>query len=191
MNKLHVYPNNNLSQKLGVGLRYDSGTLIDIIINLPQGIQLLTLTKDVGGIPFHADENYIIVFKGTKYTNGAFARIMAFQGNQFDTFKLGMVTWDASSVFWNDVALKSDLSNFQFISANNFDDAWNKAAKNTMCFADITGNTGAPTQAANRWFAQIFKNDAEKYGWITTWSFTGGVYKKERNNSSSWTDWHS
>lgn len=101
--------NNNLSQKLGVGLRYDSGTLIDIIINLPQGVQLLTLTKGVGGIPFPADENYIIVFKGTKYTNGAFARIMEFQGNQFDTFKLGMVTWDASSVFWNDVALKSDF----------------------------------------------------------------------------------
>lgn len=92
---------------------------------------------------------------------------------------------------WEVLAQKSDLSNFQFISANNFDDAWNKAAKNTMCFADITGNIGAPTQAANRWFAQIFKNDTEKYGWITTWSFNGGVYKKERNDSSSWTDWHS
>lgn len=95
---------------------------------------------------------------------------------------------------WTDrytLATKSDLSNFQFISANDFDAAWNKAAKNTMCFADIAGNTGAPTQTANRWFAQIFKNDSEKYGWITTWSFTGGVYKKERNNSSSWTDWHS
>lgn len=88
-------------------------------------------------------------------------------------------------------ALKSDLSNFQFISVNNFDDAWNGAAKNTMCFADITGNTGAPMQDANRWFAQIYKNDSEKYGWITTWSFIGGVYKKERTNSSSWTDWHS
>ena len=99
-----------MSKKLGVGLHYTSGKLIDIIINLPQGVQMLTLTKDVDGVPFSADENYIIVFKGTKYTNGAFARIMAFQGNQFDTFKLGMVTWDASSVSWNDVATKSDLN---------------------------------------------------------------------------------
>ena len=104
----------------------------------------------------------------------------------------------AVTIFRNNVwteqyrfATKSDLSNFQFISANNFDDAWNKAEKNTMCFADITGNTDAPIQDANRWFAQIFKNDTENYGWITTWSFTGGVYKKERTNSSSWTDWHS
>lgn len=106
MNKLHAYPNNNLSQKLGVGLRYTSGTLIDIIINLPQGVHMLTLTKDVGGVPFHTGENYIIVFKGTIYTSGAFARIMAFQTNQSDTFKLGMVSWDVSSVFWEDVALK-------------------------------------------------------------------------------------
>lgn len=110
--------------------------------------------------------------------------------NSSVVYKTGNTT-DWANLSWSVYATKSDLSNFQFISANNFDDAWNKAAKNTMCFADITGNTGAPTQAANRWFAQIFKNDAEKYGWITTWSFTGGVYKKERNNSSSWTDWHS
>lgn len=101
--------NNNLSRKLGVGLRYDSGTLLDIIINLPQGVQMLTLTKDVDGVPFPTGESYIIVFKGTNYTNGAFARIMAFQTNQPDNFKLGMVSWDVSGVFWNDVALKSDL----------------------------------------------------------------------------------
>lgn len=107
-----------MSKKLGVGLYYTSGKLIDIIINLPQGVQMLTLTKDVDGVPFSADENYIIVFKGTKYTNGAFARIMAFQGNQFDTFKLGMVTWDASSVSWNDVATKSDLNTWEDITSD-------------------------------------------------------------------------
>lgn len=112
-------------------------------------------------------------------TDGALLAIDA-NGNIYSAYRNNGI-WNAGQVS----ASKSDLSNFQFISANNFDDAWNKAAKNTMCFADITGNTGAPTQTANRWFAQIFKNDTEKYGWITTWSFTGGVYKKERNNSSS------
>ena len=137
------------------------------------------MTAAINGIILSANPTQSIWNGQMALTNGKFPSVFV-RGSD----GAGFSKWEA-------LAKKSDLSNFQFISANDFNDAWNKAAKNTMCFADITGNTDAPTQAANRWFAQIFKNDTEKYGWITTWSFNGGVYKKERNNSSSWTDWHS
>ena len=96
---------------------------------------MLTLTKDVGGVPFHTGENYIIVFKGTIYTSGAFARIMAFQTNQSDTFKLGMVSWDVSSVFWEDVALKQDFEQI--------------GTPTKLCSFSATGNASVSLSAYN------------------------------------------
>ena len=81
----------------------------------------------------------------------------------------------------------SKLGNAQSFSANSFADAWDKAPFNRICFCDISGTSDSPN-GSNKWFCQLFKA-SNIYGWQVAWSFTGSIYKRERNNSNTWTDW--
>lgn len=60
-----------------------------------------------------------------------------------------------------------------------------------MYVADIvcvSGDSTSPNGAANRWFCQQWKA-GDTYGWQVAWSFSGGIYKRQRANSNTWSAW--
>lgn len=89
----------NLDNRIGVGKKFTSGTLLNIIKQMSDGIHMALVGKTVSGIPFSDTENYIIVFKGTSYGD-SYTRIMAFPMSQSSAPKWGMVYWDSSKIVW-------------------------------------------------------------------------------------------
>lgn len=97
-NELKVI-SSNLDNRIGVGKKFTSGTLLNIIKQMSDGIHMALVGKTVSGIPFSDTENYIIVFKGTSYGD-SYTRIMAFPMSQSSAPKWGMVYWDSSKIVW-------------------------------------------------------------------------------------------
>lgn len=91
--------NSNLDNRIGVGEKFTSGTLLSIIRQMSNGIHMALVSKTVSDIPFSDIENYIIVFKGTSYGD-PYTRIMAFPMSQSSAPKWGMVFWDSSRIVW-------------------------------------------------------------------------------------------
>ena len=60
-----------------------------------------------------------------------------------------------------------------------------------MYFIDVYGTDDAPITDTNHWFVQQWKNDNGLYGWLIAWSFTVGIYKRQRANSNAWSNWTS
>ena len=89
----------NLDNRIGVGEKFTSGTLLNIIKQMSDGIHMALLSETVSDIPFSDIENYIIVFKGTSYGD-SYTRIMAFPMSQSSAPKWGMVFWDSSRIVW-------------------------------------------------------------------------------------------
>lgn len=89
----------NLDNRIGVGEKFTSGTLLNIIKQMSNGIHMALVGETVSDIPFSDTENYIIVFKGTSYGD-AYTRIMAFPMSQSSAPKWGMVFWDGSRIVW-------------------------------------------------------------------------------------------
>lgn len=89
----------NLDNRIGVGEKFTSGTLLSIIRQMSNGIHMALVSKTVSDIPFSDIENYIIVFKGTSYGD-PYTRIMAFPMSQSSAPKWGMVFWDSSRIVW-------------------------------------------------------------------------------------------
>ena len=89
----------NLDNRIGVGEKFTSGSLLNIIKQMSDGIHMALLTETVSDIPFSDIENYIIVFKGTSY-GASYTRIMAFPMSQSSAPKWGMVFWDGSRIVW-------------------------------------------------------------------------------------------
>ena len=86
--------NSNLDNRIGVGEKFTSDTLLSIIRQMSNGIHMALVSKTVSDI-----ENYIIVFKGTSYGD-PYTRIMAFPMSQSSAPKWGMVFWDSSRIVW-------------------------------------------------------------------------------------------
>lgn len=99
MNQKIEQTNSNLDNRIGVGEKFTSGTLLNIIKQMSDGIHMALLTETVSDIPFSDTENYIIVFKGTSYGD-AYTRIMAFPMSQSSAPKWGMVFWNGSRIVW-------------------------------------------------------------------------------------------
>ena len=59
INALH----SNLDDRIGVDKKFTSGTLLNIINQMSNGIHMALVGETVSGIPFSNTENYIIVFK--------------------------------------------------------------------------------------------------------------------------------
>ncbi len=91
--------NSNLDNRIGVGEKFTSDTLLSIIRQMSNGIHMALVSKTVSDIPFSDIENYIIVFKGTSYGD-PYTRIMAFPMSQSSAPKWGMVFWDSSRIVW-------------------------------------------------------------------------------------------
>ena len=89
----------NLDNRIGVGEKFTSGTLLNIIKQMSDGIHMALVSKTVSGIPFSNTENYIIVFKGTSYGD-PYTRIMAFKMSENSAPKWGMVYWNSSKIVW-------------------------------------------------------------------------------------------
>lgn len=99
MNQKIEQTNSNLDNRIGVGEKFTSGTLLNIIKQMSNGIHMALVGETVSDIPFSDTENYIIVFKGTSYGD-AYTRIMAFPMSQSSAPKWGMVFWDGSRIVW-------------------------------------------------------------------------------------------
>ena len=95
LNKL----NSDLDDRIGVDKKFTSGTLLNIINQMSNGIHMALVGETVSGIPFSNTENYIIVFKGTSYGN-PYTRIMVFPMSKSSAPKWGMVFWDNSKIVW-------------------------------------------------------------------------------------------
>lgn len=95
INALH----SNLDDRIGVDKKFTSGTLLNIINQMSNGIHMALVGETVSGIPFSNTENYIIVFKGTSYGN-PYTRIMVFPMSKSSAPKWGMVSWDNSKIVW-------------------------------------------------------------------------------------------
>ena len=91
--------NNDLDDRIGVDKKFTSGTLLNIINQMSNGIHMALVGETVSGIPFSNTENYIIVFKGTSYGN-PYTRIMVFPMPKSSAPKWGMVSWDNSKIVW-------------------------------------------------------------------------------------------
>ena len=91
--------NSNLDNRIGVGEKFTSGELLNIIRQMSDGIHMALVGKTVSGIPFSNTENYIIVFKGTSYGD-PYTRIMAFAMAQSSAPKWGMVFWNSTQIVW-------------------------------------------------------------------------------------------
>ena len=89
----------NLDNRIGVGEKFTSGTLLSIIRQMSNGIHMALVSKTVSDITFSDIEKYIIVFKGTSYGD-PYTRIMAFPMSQSSAPKWGMVFWDSSRIVW-------------------------------------------------------------------------------------------
>ena len=89
----------DLDNRIGVGEKFTSGTLLNIIKQMSNGIHMALVSETVSDIPFSDIENYIIVFKGTSYGD-PYTRIMAFPMSQSSAPKWGMVFWDSSRIVW-------------------------------------------------------------------------------------------
>lgn len=94
-NKLY----SDLDDRIGVDKKFTSGTLLNIINQMSNGIHMALVGETVSGIPFSNTENYIIVFKGTSYGN-PYTRIMVFPMSKSSAPKWGMVFWDNSKIVW-------------------------------------------------------------------------------------------
>ena len=99
MNQKIEQTNSNLDNRIGVGEKFTSGTLLNIIKQMSNGIHMALVSETVSDIPFSDTENYIIVFKGTSYGD-AYTRIMAFPMSQSSAPKWGMVFWNGSRIVW-------------------------------------------------------------------------------------------
>lgn len=91
--------NSDLDDRIGVDKKFTSGTLLNIINQMSNGIHMALVGETVSGIPFSNTENYIIVFKGTSYGN-PYTRIMVFPMSKSSAPKWGMVFWDNSKIVW-------------------------------------------------------------------------------------------
>ena len=89
----------NLDNRIGVGEKFTSGTLLNIIKQMSDGIHMALVSETVSDIPFSNIENYIIVFKGTSYGD-PYTRIMAFPMPKSSAPKWGMVSWESSKIVW-------------------------------------------------------------------------------------------
>lgn len=87
--------------------------------------------------------------------------------------------------------LYSNLGNIRYASTSGFGDAWQAAESGYMYFIDVYGTDDAPITDTNHWFVQQWKNDNGLYGWQIAWSFTAGIYKRQRANSNAWSNWAS
>lgn len=87
--------------------------------------------------------------------------------------------------------LNSNLGNIRYASTSGFGDAWQAAESGYMYFIDVYGTDDAPITDTNHWFVQQWKNDNGLYGWQIAWSFTAGIYKRQRANSNAWSNWAS
>ena len=85
--------------------------------------------------------------------------------------------------------INSNLGNIRYASTSGFGDAWQAAESGYMYFIDVYGTDDAPITDTNHWFVQQWKNDNGLYGWQITWSFTAGIYKRQRANSNAWSNW--
>lgn len=85
----------------------------------------------------------------------------------------------------------SNLGNIRYASTSGFGDAWQAAESGYMYFIDVYGTDDAPITDTNHWFVQQWKNDNGLYGWQIAWSFTAGIYKRQRANSNAWSNWAS
>ncbi|RHP47084.1 hypothetical protein [Clostridium sp. AF32-12BH] len=89
----------NLDNRIDVSKKFTSGTLLNIIKKMSDGIHMAAFDKTVSDIPFLNTENYIIVFKGTSY-GAPYTRIMAFNMSENSAPKWGMVYWNSSKIVW-------------------------------------------------------------------------------------------
>lgn len=89
----------NLDNRIDVSKKFTSGTLLNIIKEMSDGIHMAAFDKTVSDIPFLNTENYIIVFKGTSYGD-PYTRIMAFKMSENSAPKWGMVYWNISKIVW-------------------------------------------------------------------------------------------
>lgn len=87
--------------------------------------------------------------------------------------------------------LNSNLGNIRYASTSGFGDAWQAAESGYMYFIDVYGTDDAPITDTNHWFVQQWKNDNGLYGWQIAWSFTAGIYTRQRANSNAWSNWAS